>query len=320
MRKFIAGDGSDSTAAVRAHLAAHRQLHVADLFVITTAPNYRSFYLDRTFLLTDRGEPLQWNYRGLFKPAVIERTEVESKIGLAADKLEVTWSPQDADVLATDGSGNTLLTVLQGFGSGVFDNGAVEVWRCVMPAIGDAQTLGACLLFSGRIGDISPDRLKAAMTIMSRLEVLNEMVPTNQIEPTNIIAQYTTGQVLNGGPPSFTLVAGSTAQILFADPSTPPGIGYHPSNDSWTDGYVVMSSPGKLAGAYRGVRAQTYTGVLGHHVFYLSEPLPFAPQVGDTFQAFIFVPPDRAGAVTQASDYAGFPYVPSPINSSVIMA
>jgi len=159
MRAFIDGSGLSSTAAVQSHLAAHRELHVADLFVITTAPNYTGKYLGRTFLLTSYPSPLKWDYRGTFVPAEVQRGSVESKIGLQADSLNVTWSPKDSDVLATDGLGNTVLSAIQGFGRGIFDNGIVELWRCVMPAIGDANTLGACLMFSGRIGNIDPDRL-----------------------------------------------------------------------------------------------------------------------------------------------------------------
>jgi hypothetical protein len=319
MRSFISGAGTDSTAAVQAHLAAHRELHLADLYVINTAPCYAGKHMGRTFLLTDFPSPLLWAHRGTFKTGVILRGEVASKIGLEADSLQVTWSPQDSDVLATDGSGNTLLSAIEGFGSGVFDNGTVEVWRCVMPTMGDAATLGACLLFSGRIGNIEPDRLKAVITVLSRTEVLNQMIPTNLIEPTNIVAQYTTGQVLAGGPSGFTLASGSTRKILYANPTSAPG-GYVPKSGSWDDGYVVMSAPGKLGGSFRGVRSQIYDAGITHHVFYLAEDLPFDPLVGDTFQAFIFVPPDHAGAAAQGSDYLGFEFVPSPLNSSVVIA
>lgn len=316
MRTFLDGSGADSTAAVESYLAAHRQLFPADLYVINTGPNYAGQYMGKTFLLTDHPSALVWNYRGVFSPGVISRGGVTSKIGLEADTLEVTWSPHDSDVLASDGSGNTLLSAIEGFGCGVFDNGTLEVWRCLMPAPGDAATLGACLLFSGRIGNIDPDRLKAAITVISVLEVLNEMVPTNLIEPTNIVAQYTTGQVLNDGPSTFTLVAGSTAAVLYADPVSAPG-GYTPADDLWTDGYVVMDAPGKLGGSYRGVRSQQYGS---HHVFYLYEALPFAPQVGDTLSAFVYVPPDAAGATAQGSEFDAFPYVPSPINSSMVIS
>jgi Uncharacterized conserved protein (DUF2163) len=316
MRTFLNGSGADSTSAVQAYLAAHRELIPADLFVIGTAPNYQGNYLGRLFLLTSYPSPLVWSYRGTFASAVIERGEVASKIGLEVDTLQITWSPKNSDLLATDGSGNPLLTAIEGFGCGVFDNGTVELWRTLMPAPGDCDTLGACLLFSGRIGNIEPDRLKAMIKVMSRLETLNEMVPTNLIEPTNILAQYTTGQVLKNGPSSFTVLAGSTAQVLTADPVSAPG-GYTPANDLWDDGYVVMASPGKLGGSYRGVRQQTFGS---HHVFYLYDPLPFAPQAGDTFSAFILVPPDQAGAAAQGSELDAFPYVPSAIDSSVVIA
>jgi hypothetical protein len=308
MRAFTAGDGSNSTAAVLTYLAAHRQLHITDLFVISTAPNYASFYLGQTFYVTSYPSSLTWNFRGTFKTGVIERNEVESKIGLEADKLEVTWAPQNTDIL------DASLTVLAGFHSGVFDNGTLELWRCVMPTIGDCNTLGACLLFSGRIGNIEPDRLKVKMTVMSRLEVLNQMVPTNLIEPTNIIAQYTTGQVLKNGPSAFSLVAGTTAQVLVADPVAAPG-GYTPQNDTWDFGYVMMTGAGKTGGSFRGIQQQTYNGT--HHLFYLYEALPITPLVGDTFNAFILVPRDQGGAVTQGSIYQGFPFVPQPINSPI---
>ena len=315
MRKFIDGNGNDSTAAVLAYLAAHRTLLLADLYVINTAPTYAGNYLGKQFLLTDYPAPLNWDYRGTFRPAAISRSEMESKIGLEADTLEVTWAPLgpesvNANLLAVDASGNSLLSALEGFGAGVFDDGVLEVWRCVMPAPGDCNTLGACLLFSGRIGDLEPDRLAVKITVMSRLEVLNIQVPTNLIEPTNILAQYSTGVNPAGGPSSFAIFAGSSASKVFADatPTMPA--------DTYDAGYIVITG-GKLAGTYRGVRQQTIES--GHHAFYLVEPLPFAPTAGDTLQAFIAVPPDLAGAQAADLAVAAFPFVPNPVSSPVVI-
>ncbi len=305
MRTFLDGSGSDSTAAVQAYLAAHRELHLADLYIVKTAPNYDGYYMGRTFLLTDYSSPLLWSYKGTFVTGNISRNEVESKIGLEADKLEVIWSPQDSDILADDGGtpATTLLTVLQGFGCGIFDNGTLEVWRCLMPTIGDCDTLGACLMFSGRIGDIEPDRLKAKLTVNSRLELLNQQVPTNLIEPTNILAQYMTGQMPAGAPIGFTVVAGTVLTKVYADgtPTMPDG--------TYDGGYIVFTAE-KLGGTYRRVRAQTVES--GHHAFYLYEPLPFLPQVGDNLEAYIPIAAD--------SGKTGFPYVPSPVSSAVVIA
>jgi hypothetical protein len=330
VRAFIDGSGSDSSAAVRAYLAAHRQLEIADLYVINTAPNYVGHYLAKTFLLTDFASPLKWTHKGTFSPAVISRGEVESKIGLEADTLDITWSPLDTDILATGGSPSvTLLTALQGFGSGVFDNGTIEVWRCLMPLpgesvgspaitakLGNCDVFGACMMFGGRIGNIEPDRQNVKITVVSRIDTLNTQVPTNLIEPTNILAQYVTGQIPPGGPATMSVVSGSTANKVFGDSNGSPVVTMPAA--TYDSGYIVFGGSSKLAGTYRGVRAQTVES--GHHAFYLYEPLPFTPTAGDTITAYTPIARDYAGAIASGVGYAGFPYVPSPINSSVVIA
>src|ERR1035441_9541613 len=158
-RTFIDGSGADSTAAAIAYLKSHRELTLPDLYIINTADNVLYNYLGKTFLLTDYPSPLTWDYKGQFLPGAISRGEVSSKIGLEADKLAVTWAPQDSDVLGADGD----LTALAAFGYGLFDNSTVEVWRCVMPQpgdligspeepalLGDCNSFGASLIFAGR--------------------------------------------------------------------------------------------------------------------------------------------------------------------------
>ncbi len=314
MRSFLDGNGSDSTAAVQAYLAAHRQLSFADLYIINTAPQYAGQYLGQTFRFTDYPSPLQWNYKGTFKTAVISRGEVESKIGLDAATLDVTWSPQTSDVLATDSSGKVLLTALQGFGAGVFDNGVLEVWRCLMPTPRDCNAFGACCMFAGRIGNINPDRLAAKITVVSRLELLNVQVPTNVIEPTNVLAQYSVGTPPPNGPILFTVESGSTVDIVYANGSH---AGYTPTDGIYDAGYLVFQSGGKLAGHYAKVYQQTIDE--GEHAFYLQDSLPFAPTPGDTLCAFVYVPPDQASAVATGTEYQGWPNVPQPINSSIVI-
>jgi hypothetical protein len=328
VRAFINGSGADSSTMVRAYLSAHRQLEIADLYIINTAPNYVGHYLGQTFYLTDYASPLKWTYKGTFTPAVITRGEVESKIGLEADTLDITWSPFDTDILASNG-GTTLLTALQGFGAGVFDNGTIEVWRCLMPLpgesvgspaitakLGNCDVFGACMMFGGRIGNIEPDRQNVKITVVSRIDTLNTQVPTNLIEPTNILAQYVTGQIPPGGPTSLSVVAGSTVSKVYANDTGSPAVTM--AAGTYDSGYIVFGGSSKLAGTYRGVRAQTVES--GHHAFYLYEPLPFAPTAGDTIAAYIPIPRDYAGAVASGVGYAGFPYVPSPINSTVVIA
>jgi hypothetical protein len=269
--------------------------------------------MGKQFLLTDYQRPLLWDQYGRFNPATISRGGVESKIGLDADTLDVTWSPQLTDILADDGGSPavTLLTALQGFGAGVFDNGVLEVWRCVMLTPGDANSLGACLLFSGRIGDLQPDRLNVKISVISRMETLNIQVPTNLIEPTNIFAQYSVGMIPAGAPSFFTIASGSTPSKIYADASpTMPA-------DTYDAGYLVITT-GQLGGTYRRIRQQTVES--GHHAFYLSEPLPFAATTGDLLDARVPVPRDFSGAVAAGAGVACFPFVPSAVNSSVVIA
>jgi hypothetical protein len=320
MRNFYNGVGEDSTATVLAWLAAHRQLEMADLYIINTAPNYYGQPMGKTFLLTDYPSPLQWSWKGSFVPAVISRGEVESKIGLESQSLDITWSPRDADILASisDTLGDRRLTALQGFGAGCFDNAIVEVWRCVMPTAGDCDTLGACLLFAGRIGDITPDRLKVAMSVVSRLDALNAQLPTNLIEPTNIYTQYSTGRLLPTTPQYFEVQEGSTRNTLQAIATMWSGVDV--PDGAYDDGYIVLQT-GAQAGTYRSIRKQV-TVSSGVFVFYLYEDLPLLAtpgayaQAADRFQAFI---PPSLDQVSSKDAYAGFPYVPSPVNSTVIV-
>lgn len=312
MRKFIDGNGADSTSAVQTYLTTHRELLFADLYIITTAPNYVGQFLGQSFFLTSYGAPLVWSYKGTFLPASIKRGGVSSKIGTEADTLDLEWNPGVKDILAFDTDNvTTLLTVFQGFCKGVFDNGQVDVWRCLMPTNGDANTFGACLLFRGRIGDtdINIDTIKSKL--FSRMETLNQQIPTNLIEPTNLFAEYSVGTVPTGFPTTFQVEANSTINKIFTSPVSPPA-GFTPASDIYNSGYLVVQT-GRLAGTYRAIFKQGIES--GFHTFYLYEPLPFQIIAGDQISPFVPTPRDFG----VASPFAGFPFVPQPINSSVII-
>src|SRR4051794_37034185 len=98
MRKVIAGDGSDSTAAVLSWLAANRKLPIANVYCIGRPENPLALWL------TDYETPLCWlpatvekrNPNGspkAFDPAVITRGSVKSGIGLDVAKMDVNWTP-----------------------------------------------------------------------------------------------------------------------------------------------------------------------------------------------------------------------------------
>ena len=269
--------------------------------------------LAKTFLLTDYPSSLVWDYRGQFFPATISRNEIESKIGLEAAELEVTWAPHDYDEVVPG-----KLTVLASFGFGIFDNATIEVWKVVMPRpgdqlsasplvlaqLGDCNTFGATLIFQGRVGDVKPTRSGVkTMKLISRMETLNMNVPPNLIEPTNVYAAMSPGVVPAGGLSSLTVDAGSTTSTVYSQETV--------AADIYDGGYIVFSS-GDLKGFHARILVEYPVGT--STAFDLSEPLPFPPTVGDTFIGFVSVPLDDAGA-----QYGGFRWVPSPDNSGMLI-
>lgn len=311
MRTYLDGNGDDSTAAVQAYLAAHRQLQKANLFVISPGPNFAGCALGKQWLLTDWAAPLKYTRLGTFATANIKRGGVESKIGLETTTVKVTWSPRPTDIHLQ--SGPVTLTALQAFMADVFDNGTIYVYRCVMPTPGDANTLGACLLFGGNVGDVEAGRSSIDVDVNSRTELLNAQIPPNVVEPTNILAQYSIGAFPTGfaTPPKFTVLSGNRS-VIYASPAS----GFDPTIGLYDFGHLAFHPPSLLGGIFRSIRR--FTQVSGVWTFYLYEPLPFAPSGADQFTPLLPVPRDLAGAAALNEGtpigkvYAGFPYVPAP--------
>ena len=88
MRKVTGGNGTDTTASVKAWLQAGSEFRLANLYLIGEVEDPMALWL------TDYESPLAWPIWGTFQPTVIKRGSVTSKIGLDVSSLEVTWSPQ----------------------------------------------------------------------------------------------------------------------------------------------------------------------------------------------------------------------------------
>jgi hypothetical protein len=227
---------------------------------------------------------------------------VESKIGLDASTLDLEWYLRPVDVM----SPNSQLAILQAFERGVWDNGMVRLWRAVMPQNnpGDCNTFGACELFAGRIAEQTMTRTGVQIKVNCPLELLDQQLPSNLIEPGNPQAQYGTGQPPAGlsTAPTFTIGAGSTAAVLLADCTLPSGRLF--AADVFDFGYVQFTS-GTGMGLFATIRrSDVYQG---RNRFALYEPLPFTPALGDALTAYVPFARNSSG-----SGYQGFPYVPSP--------
>jgi hypothetical protein len=300
---MLGGNGADTTAAVLSYLAAHKNLFLANLFLIGSIddPNNQ--------LITDWETPLSWPLYGIFKPGVTTRGQVGSEIGLKVQSLSVEWTPPDAPFTIDVASANPYQLAQLGF----YDNKPVRMFRTVMPTPGDANTYGACVLFGGRIADATVERGKITFTVNSFLDVVNQKVPPNVIEVTNVLANYKGATpVLADGEtavPTFVVVAPSNVTNILGTCTGPtPNKVY--GDDKFKAGYLVFTS-GALAGFWSAVATSNNFQPIpfGPHYnqFIVYGGFPWDPSPGDKFYVSTHFPIEQADG-----SYIGFPYVPMP--------
>jgi hypothetical protein len=307
MRTVIAGDGSDSTAAVQAHLAAHNSLLFADLYLIGNQEFPDSIWL------TNWDSPLTWPYLpNPFLPAVVNRTGMTVKVGLEVTSLNVEWAPKNRVFSATSNpTGQT--SPLQLAQLGYYDNWDVRVWRALMPTPGDANTFGAMPWFGGRISSTKVGRDKIVWTVNSFLEVIDQYVPGNVIENSNTRAGYIGSTPLPGDTvlAQFAVHSGSTEQVIVGR-CTSPSSGHVYTAHSMQGGYLVfLGGTGATLGGFYSVIADNTTINLGgtnYNNIQVFTPFPWAPDpTHDTFYVSRHSPVDMADGT-----FYGFPYVPAP--------
>jgi hypothetical protein len=191
----------------------------------------------------------------------------------------MTWSSPGGDLFFANRAGVRMMQ-LQAFAAGLWDNGRVALYRAVMPAFGDCNTLGAMCMFAGRIAETQIERDSVKLKVNALTEVFDLQIPPNVIEASNVQSKYSTGQPPMGceTPPSFTVVAGSTAQVVVAS-------GPDFEADTFDFGYILFDSGTSLGLMARTVRWSDNSG--GYARFHLYEPLPWTPETGATFTALV---------------------------------
>jgi hypothetical protein len=307
LKTVIGGSGSDTSAATLTYLTNNHQFKLADLYLIGEVEDPNAIWL------TDWQSPLVWPAMGTFNPTAISRGTVTMNIGLEVANLEVDWSPKLTAFGQTAATANFYQKAWLGF----YRNWRVRIWRTIMPTPGDANTYGAYQLFGGRIATAEVSRGKIKFTINSFLDCVNEQVPPNVIETTNILAGYSgaTPVLVDGETslPQFTAVNPSSTTTIVAVCNSPtPNKVY--GDNKLQFGYLVFLPGSTLAGAFSQIATSDYYDAGGGvhlNQLFVYAPFPWAPTTGDKFYVSTAFPLDQTAAAA-AGVYRGFPYVPAP--------
>ena len=290
MRTCTSGTGSNTTSAVASYLAANRQLLVADLFVLKTWVQGEAW--SQYVKLTTSDSPLRWDGlpyvdpqapNGVFAVGKLKRSNIDSKIGLDVESIDLEWYLSSGDIFCTVGS--QAITQLQAFAAGLWDNGRVAIYRTVMPTFGDANTYGAMCMFAGRIAEVDLTRTGVKLKVNALTEVFDQQLPPNVIEPSNTLAKYSPGAPppeMGSTRPLYQVQSGSTATEVIANCING---GPFPPN-TFESGYILFVDYDSV-GASMAQIARTVRWDDGNGTFHLLEPLPWAPEAGCYFVALV---------------------------------
>jgi hypothetical protein len=309
MRKVTGGNGQDTTAATQAYLQGAENPLIRHLYLIGEPENPQSIWM------TDHEAPVSYKPWGIFYAAVVKRGTIACKAGLEVQNTSITWTPgalQGGTAAFTQNTGTA--SPLQLARLHVYDNWPVRIWKVFMPTPGDANTLGACEWFGGRVGSCTVGRSGITFNVDSFLNVVTQKLPANVIESTSTLAGYTGASLVAGetGQPTFVTFAGTTTDTLIADCLSPTANKIYPGN-IFVGGYAVFlaGAGATLAGIWSAIGQNgSYLDGNGnsHSSFALYTALPWAPTPGvDQFYVSPSAPINQADG-----DFFGFPFVPSP--------
>ena len=307
MRQVIGGNGSDTTSSALAYLAAGNEFRFADLYLIGEVEDPNAIWL------TNWESPLLWPVLGKFQNAAVSRGTVSTKFGLDVTNLSVKYSP----LLTAFGTSLATANVYQKAFTGFYRNYRVRVWRTIMPTTGDANTYGAYELFGGRIAQTEVTRGSITFTVNSFLDCINEQVPPNVIEATNILAGYAGATPVLADSETalahFTVVAPTSTTNILAVCNSPTANKIYDIN-KLQFGYIVFAQGSSLFGYFTQIASNSNFSAGGgvhYNQFEVYGELPFTPAVGDQFFVSTAFPLDQTAAQA-AGVYRGFPYVPDP--------
>lgn len=241
MRRCTGGDGSDTTGAAFSYLLNTPNPIIRHLYLIGEPEDPRALWL------TDHEAPVLYGPYGTFYPAVVKKGAITTAVGLEIQQTTVDWTPGNLNFTQSLGSASPL----QMARLHLYDNWPVRILKCFMPTPGDANTLGCCEWFGGRIADTAIGRNGLSFNVSSFLDVVTQKLPANVIESTSTLASYTGASLVAGesSQPTFQVVAGSSTTGVFADCLSPTANKIY-SGNIFVGGYLV----------FLDTAAETFTG------------------------------------------------------------
>jgi hypothetical protein len=282
----------------------------------TPNPIIRHLYLvgepdnPKSIWMTDHEGPVVYGGWGTFQAAVVTKGTITTKVGLDDQSTTVTWSPGNRVFT------NSLSTTspLQLARLHYYDNWPVRIWKCFMPTPGDANTLGCCEWFGGRVGNTTVGRSGIVFNVDGFSSILSQKVPANVVESTSTLAGYTAATIPPGdaSAPTFECFTGSSTVEIYAD-CLSPSAGKIYSGNLFAGGYMIFlaGTGATLAGYWSAIGGNgAYKDGDGndHSSFAIYSPLPWPPTPGvDKFYVSMAAPINKADG-----DFYGFPYVPAP--------
>jgi len=268
-----------ASAGLIALLNSSSQALIADLYTITLNDGTIYKYTDADI---DIGTFVSGDIR-------ISRNSLKIVAGVEVDMLALTIAYPPT---------STFMRLLQ---SGAFDGARILLERAIMETWGDLSN-GTIIMFSGRVSDSEFDRTQATINVKSDFELLNIQMPKNLYQPSCSHTLYGVGCGVTKA--SFT----SSNAINSSSSSTVLNTNIIVATGTFDQGVILFTS-GANSGVKRTVKSQS-SGIIS-----IVLPLPYAPQVGDTFsisQGCDKTKDTCENKFNNLARFRGMPYIPDP--------
>jgi uncharacterized phage protein (TIGR02218 family) len=276
-----------ASAGLIALLNSGNQFLMADLYTITLSGGFVVRYTSADTDLTYGGS--------LFSRFMIGRSKTKVSVGVDVDTLNVKVNAAPTDLL----NGGQWLPAAR---NGALDGATLKLEKIFMPTWGDTS-LGAIILFQGRVSDVELGRSEAAIIVKSELELLDTQLPRNfyQSSCLNTLFDNGCGLVKSAYAVTSTVSTATTTQINSAL--------------AQAAGYFSLGTIRFTSGANNGITRSVRAFAGG--AFTLALPLVTAPSPGDSFTAYPGC--DKTKATCEGTkfgnnvvNFRGFPFIPDP--------